>query len=69
MDCNIYLFSKLCKGHNINGPAIIMDKLSTILVEPKCKAIISKSGDIGELVIHFIIFCFRSLICNHFFRN
>lgn len=51
MDCNIYLFSKLSKGHNINGPAIIMDKLSTILVEPKCKAIISKSGDIGELVI------------------
>jgi hypothetical protein len=25
-----------------------MDKLSTILVEPKCKAIISKSGDIGK---------------------
>lgn len=25
-----------------------MDKLSTILVEPNCKAIISKSGDIGE---------------------
>lgn len=25
-----------------------MDKLSTILIEPKCKAIISKSGDIGK---------------------
>ncbi|XP_025416669.1 5-oxoprolinase isoform X2 [Sipha flava] len=46
VDCNIYLFDKLCKGHVVDGPAVIMDKLSTILVEPKCKAIISKSGDI-----------------------
>ncbi|XP_008186368.1 5-oxoprolinase [Acyrthosiphon pisum] len=46
IDCNIYLFNKLRKGHIINGPAVLMDKLSTILVEPKCKAIISKSGDI-----------------------
>ncbi|VVC30615.1 Hypothetical protein CINCED_3A005881 [Cinara cedri] len=46
IDCNIYLFSKLHKGHIINGPAVIMDKLSTILVEPKCTAAISKSGDI-----------------------
>lgn len=31
-----------------------MDKLSTILVEPKCKAIINKSGDIGKFFkIHF----------------
>lgn len=33
-----------------------MDKLSTILVEPKCKAIISKSGDIGKsfFMLYFI---------------
>lgn len=53
INCNIYLFSKLNIGHLINGPAVIMDKLSTILVEPKCKAIISKSGDIGKYLIVF----------------
>lgn len=47
VDCNIYLFSKLSKGQSISGPSIIMDKLSTILIEPKCEAIISKTGDIG----------------------
>lgn len=33
-------------GHKIQGPAIIMDKLSTILVESNCNAIITKFGDI-----------------------
>lgn len=33
-----------------------MDKLSTILVEPQCIAIISKSGDIGEssFMLYFV---------------
>jgi 5-oxoprolinase (ATP-hydrolysing) len=30
----------------VAGPAIIMDKLSTILIEPDCKAEISIHGDI-----------------------
>lgn len=58
IDCNIYLFSKLNKGHIINGPAVIMDKLSTILIEPKCKAIISKSGDIGKYLTIVFVECF-----------
>lgn len=66
IDCNIYLFSKLNKGHIINGPAVIMDKLSTILVEPKCKAIISKSGDIGKYLI--VLFLWYVVYFNmHFF--
>jgi len=58
VDCNIYLFSKLCKGQTIYGPSVIMDKLSTILIEPKCEAIISKTGDIGEYLIksHFYFY-------------
>lgn len=43
---NVYLLSKLLPGNIIHGPAIIMDKLSTILVEPDCIALISKNGDI-----------------------
>jgi len=54
IDCNIYLFSKLYKGHCISGPAVIMDKLSTILVEPKCEALISNSGDIGKSFFTFL---------------
>ena len=35
-----------CAGHKIEGPGIIMDKLSTILVEPGCTAVITKKGNI-----------------------
>lgn len=30
----VYMLSSLAHGHAISGPAIIMDKLSTILIEP-----------------------------------
>lgn len=43
---NVFLLGKLFSGHIIEGPAIIMDKLSTILVEPDCTATITKHGDI-----------------------
>lgn len=42
----VYLLEKLHPTQIIQGPAIIMDKLSTILVEPGCKAMITKYGDI-----------------------
>lgn len=42
----VYIFSELHANHTIPGPAIIMDKLSTILVEPDCTAKITKTGDI-----------------------
>lgn len=42
----VFVLQKLRPGQEIVGPAIIMDKLSTILVEPDCKAIITRKGDI-----------------------
>lgn len=41
----VFLLKNLSSGHVIKGPAIIMDQLSTILVEPDCTATITKYGD------------------------
>lgn len=41
----MYLLKDFYAGHTIKGPAIIMDQLSTILVEPDCTATITKQGD------------------------
>lgn len=46
LDSAVYQLSQLSPGNLINGPAIIMDKLSTILIEPNCAAAITKRGDI-----------------------
>ena len=47
-----------CAGHKIEGPGIIMDKLSTILVEPGCTAVITKKGNIKtDLNVSEINFC------------
>eukprot|EP00794_Sanderia_malayensis_P019028 gene19028-20941_t len=45
-DTKIYLMEDLTYGHVINGPAIIIDKNSTILVEPECEAEMTKGGDV-----------------------
>ena len=45
-DTKVYLMDNLKPGHTIDGPAIIMDSLSTILVEPHCKAVITTKGEI-----------------------
>ncbi|XP_045523846.1 5-oxoprolinase isoform X2 [Pieris brassicae] len=45
-ETSVYLLEKLQPGQEVLGPAIIMDSLSTILVEPDCRAIITKYGDI-----------------------
>ncbi|CAH2097807.1 unnamed protein product [Euphydryas editha] len=45
-DTAIYLLEKLLPDQEIPGPAIIMDSLSTILVEPGSRADITKFGDI-----------------------
>lgn len=42
----IYHLSKLFAGHFIQGPALILDNNSTILVEQSCKASITKQGNI-----------------------
>ncbi|KAJ2940858.1 hypothetical protein O0L34_g10119 [Tuta absoluta] len=45
-DTSIYLLENLQPGQLIAGPAIIMDNLSTILIEPDCRAEITKHGDV-----------------------
>lgn len=45
-DTDVYLLKELFGGQVLKGPAIIMDQLSTILVEPDCTAVITWFGDI-----------------------
>ncbi|XP_078482471.1 5-oxoprolinase [Ciona intestinalis] len=46
-DTSVYLFEQLSHGHQFQGPAIIIDKNSTILVEPDCCADVTENGDIS----------------------
>ena len=41
-----YRLSTLQPGHNIKGPAILLDDISTVVVEPRCLAQITASGDV-----------------------
>ncbi|KAM9308642.1 5-oxoprolinase [Gastrophryne carolinensis] len=45
-DTNVYLLEDLSCDHTIPGPAIIIDKNSTILVEPDSVASITEYGDV-----------------------
>uniref|UniRef100_A0A3Q1BR13 5-oxoprolinase, ATP-hydrolysing n=1 Tax=Amphiprion ocellaris TaxID=80972 RepID=A0A3Q1BR13_AMPOC len=46
LDTSVYLWEELPCGYSIQGPAIIIDKNSTILVEPCCEACLTEEGDI-----------------------
>ncbi|XP_068615212.1 5-oxoprolinase-like, partial [Brachionichthys hirsutus] len=46
LDTSVYLWEELACGHCIQGPAIIIDKNSTILVEPCCEARLTEGGDV-----------------------
>lgn len=41
-----YLLNTLKPGHVIEGPAILIDDISTVVVEPKCTAHITAGQDI-----------------------
>ena len=43
---NVYIIEDVPTGAHIQGPCIIIDKLSTILVEPGCSAKIDGNGDV-----------------------
>lgn len=43
---SVYMLENLLWGHTIPGPAVIMNGNSTILVEPDCKATITKYGNV-----------------------
>ncbi|CAH3139957.1 unnamed protein product [Porites lobata] len=45
-DTNVYFLDNLAAGHVLEGPAIIIDQHSTIVVEPQCSASITNSGDV-----------------------
>ncbi|XP_022818304.1 5-oxoprolinase [Spodoptera litura] len=49
-DTSIYLLEKLKPEQVVPGPAIIMDGLSTIVVEPDCRAEITELGDIRIVI-------------------
>ncbi|XP_061778000.1 5-oxoprolinase isoform X2 [Nerophis ophidion] len=49
-DTAVYLWEELLCGHSIQGPAIIIDKNSTILVEPCCEASLTEGGDVSMMV-------------------
>ncbi|XP_037613145.1 5-oxoprolinase [Sebastes umbrosus] len=46
LDTSVYLWEELPCDHSIQGPAIIIDKNSTILVEPCCEARLTEGGDV-----------------------
>ncbi|XP_029313101.1 5-oxoprolinase [Cottoperca gobio] len=46
LDTSVYLWEELPCAHSIQGPAIIIDKNSTILVEPCCEARLTEGGDV-----------------------
>ncbi|XP_012276506.1 5-oxoprolinase [Orussus abietinus] len=45
-ETKVYTLESLSPGHKISGPVIIMDSLSTLLVEPDCTAVITPRGDV-----------------------
>uniref|UniRef100_A0A452V670 5-oxoprolinase, ATP-hydrolysing n=1 Tax=Ursus maritimus TaxID=29073 RepID=A0A452V670_URSMA len=42
----VYLLGELGYGHKLQGPCLIIDSNSTILVEPGCQAEVTETGDI-----------------------
>ncbi|XP_076014060.1 5-oxoprolinase [Genypterus blacodes] len=46
LDTRVFLWEELPCGQSIQGPAIIIDKNSTILVEPCCEACLTEGGDV-----------------------
>ncbi|KAG5675741.1 hypothetical protein PVAND_005619 [Polypedilum vanderplanki] len=46
METKLFIREKLMANHEILGPAIIIDRLSTIVIEPNSSAFITERGDI-----------------------
>lgn len=49
LNAPIYLAENLLYKHRVNGPALIIDKLSTIVLEPDCELEVTEYGD---LIVH-----------------
>ena len=42
----VYELDDLKPGHKVEGPAILINRISTIVVEPKCMAVVTARGDV-----------------------
>ena len=49
-DALVYRSEDMRVGDRVDGPALIIDKNSTILVEPSCHALIDANN--GDMIIH-----------------
>jgi len=49
-DCPVLLLKDLLCGHSIPGPAVIIDQLGTIIVEPACTAELTAHGDLRIVI-------------------
>lgn len=49
-DVNVYKMETLLPGHEINGPAIIVQSISTIVIEIGCTATVTADGDLDIAV-------------------
>ena len=56
-----YLLNTLKPGHVIEGPAILIDDISTVVVEPACTAYITAGQDIRIEVLN-VLTCLLSHI-------
>lgn len=56
-DTPLFKLEDLAYGHEIRGPAVIMNGNSTVIVEPNCKAFITRYGNIKIVIesIHNIV--------------
>lgn len=45
-DTPVYLLRDLQPGHAVPGPAIVLDDISTVVVEPACTAHVTPAGDL-----------------------
>jgi len=49
-DIKVYNLAKMLPGHQVKGPAIIVQDISTIVVELDCEAIMNNEGDLEIIV-------------------
>lgn len=45
-DTPVYVLRDLRPGHSVPGPAIVLDDISTVVVEPGCTAHVTPAGDL-----------------------
>jgi 5-oxoprolinase (ATP-hydrolysing) len=46
IDTPVYELGKLRPGHSVTGPALLVNEISTLVIEPNCKAHVTAAGDV-----------------------